>query len=102
VSARTADLADEELRRRAGFVPTARRQREAEGVNRREAELADGHAEYRFSGYVTVTGANRTALETACAEMEQAARAAHLELRRLYGRQAEAFTWTLPLGRGLR
>jgi hypothetical protein len=34
--------------------------------------------------------------------MEQAARAAHLELRRLYGRQAEAFTWTLPLGRGLR
>jgi hypothetical protein len=25
-----------------------------------------------------------------------------LELRRLYGQQAEAFTWTLPLARGLR
>jgi hypothetical protein len=102
VSARTADLADEELRRRAGVVPTARRQREAEGVSRREAELADGHAEYRFSGYVTVTGTSRAGLEASGAEMEQAARAAHLELRRLYGRQAEAFTWTLPLGRGLR
>ena len=35
------------------------------------------------------------------AEAEHAAQTAHLELRRLYGRQAEAFTWTLPLGRGL-
>jgi hypothetical protein len=24
-----------------------------------------------------------------------------LDLRRLYGRQSEAFTWTLPLARGL-
>ena len=100
-SARTADLADEELRRRAGFVPSTRRRREAEGVVQREVELADGHGEYRFSGYVTVVGADRKGLEVACAEVEQAARRAHLELRRLYGRQAEALTWTLPLGRGL-
>ena len=33
-------------------------------------------------------------------ETEQAAERAQLELRRLYGRQAEAFTWTLPLGPG--
>ncbi|MDQ6784762.1 MAG: hypothetical protein M3063_15270 [Actinomycetota bacterium] len=101
-SARTASMADEELRRRAGFLATARRQRQAEGVARREAELADGHAEYRFSGYVTVSGADRPALDVACAEVEHAAQAAHLELRRLWGRQAEAFTWTLPLARGLR
>ena len=68
---------------------------------RREAELADGHADYRFSGYVTVTAADRDGLEAACAETEQVAERAHLELRRLYGRQAEAFTWTLPLARGL-
>jgi len=101
VAARTADLADEELRSRAGFVPTARRRREADGVTRREAELADGHAELRFSGYVTVSAPSRAALEEACAEAEHAAQASHLEVRRLYGRQAEAFTWTLPLGRGL-
>ena len=101
-AARTADMADEQLRRKAGFLTTARRQREAEGVIRREAELADGHAEYRFSGYVTVSAASEAELEVARGEVEQAARQSNLELRRLYGRQAEAFTWTLPLGRGLR
>jgi hypothetical protein len=100
-SARTADLADAELRIRAGFVPSARRQREADGAMRRESELADGHAEYRFSGYVTVTAEDRGELEVSCAETEHAAQAARMELRRLYGRQAESFTWTLPLARGL-
>jgi hypothetical protein len=100
-SARTADVADEELRSRAGFLPSARRGREADGVVQREAELAEGHAEYRYSGYVTVTAANPTELAAACIEAEQRAQASHLELRRLYGRQAEAFTWTLPLARGL-
>ena len=50
---------------------------------RREAELADGHAEYRFSGYVTVTAGDREGLEAACVETEQAAQRAQLELCRL-------------------
>ena len=101
-AARTADLADEQLRQKAGFLSTARRRREAEGVLQRESELADGHAEYRFSGYVTVSAADQAQLDVACAEIEQAARQSNLEIRRLYGQQAEGFTWTLPLGRGLR
>ncbi len=101
-SARTADLADAEIRSRAGFLPSARRDREAEGATRREHELADGHVEYRFSAYVSVAAAAPDALALACAELEQAAQAARLELRRLYGRQAEALAWTLPIGRGLR
>ncbi len=101
-AARTADLADERLRERAGFLSTARRQREAEGVIRRESELADGHADYRFSGYVTVSAADPPALGMACAETEQTARQSGLELRRLYGQQLDAFTWTMPLARGLR
>jgi hypothetical protein len=100
-SARTADLADAELRSRAGFVPSARRSREADGVARREIELAEGHSEFRFSGYVTVSSDEQAGLAVACADVEHSAQAAHLELRRLYGRQAEAFTWTLPIGRGL-
>jgi hypothetical protein len=100
-SARTADVADAELRHRAGFLPSERREREAEGVIRREGELADGHAEYRFSGYVTVSASDRASLDAGCAEVEHAAQAARLDLRRLYGRQSEAFTWTLPLARGL-
>jgi hypothetical protein len=101
-SARTADAADAQLRSRAGFLSSARRDREAEGVARREHELADGHAEYRFSAYVSVAADDGDGLAAACAELEQAGQAARLELRRLYGRQADAYTWTLPLGRGLR
>jgi hypothetical protein len=100
-SARTADVADARLRDRAGFLPSARRELEADGVARRESELAEGHAEFRFSGYVTISALDRSELEAQCAEAEHAAQTAHLELRRLYGRQAEAFTWTLPLARGL-
>ncbi len=99
--ARTADLADAEIRRRGGFLTSARRGREAQAVTQREVELADGHAEYRFSGYVTVTSRSTEALDADCVRMEQAAGQARLELRRLYGQQDEAFTWTLPLGRGL-
>lgn len=101
-SARTADAADAELRARAGFLQSARRERESEGVVRREAELADGHQEFRFSGYVTVTADDRDQLHAACAAAEHAAQSAHVQIRRLYGRQEEAYTWTLPLGRGLR
>lgn len=100
-SARTADVADEELRRRAGFLSTASRQRQAEGVVAREAELANGHADYRFAGYVTVSADTPADLEESCAAVEQAAQQSFLELRRLYGQQREAQTWTLPLCRGL-
>jgi hypothetical protein len=100
-SARAADIADAEIRRRAGFVPSARRIREAEGADGREVELADGHAEFRFSAFVTVSALDEPGLAEACAEIVHAAESAHLELRRLYGRQAEAMAWTLPLARGL-
>jgi uncharacterized protein YjeT (DUF2065 family) len=99
--ARTADIADGELRRRGGFLVTARQQREQEGVEHRDTELADGHAQYRFSGYVTVTADDRDALREGCAAMEQAAGQARMDLRRLYGEQDVAFACTMPLGRGL-
>lgn len=94
-------LADEELRSRAGFVLTARQRRSREALARREEELAAGHADYRLSGYVTVTAADLDALAAACGEVEQAAERSHIDLRRLYGQQDLAFTYTLPLARGL-
>ncbi len=99
--ARTADLADGELRRRGGFLVTARHLREKASVEERDVELADGHAQYRFSGYVTVTTDTRPELTGACASVEQAAGQAGLELRLLYGAQDTAFACSLPLGRGL-
>jgi hypothetical protein len=99
--ARTADIADAELRRRGGFLATARRRREEEVLVQREDELATGHASFRFSGYVTVSASDSQALDDACGRVEQVAGQAGLELRRCYGDQSMALTCTLPFGRGL-
>lgn len=101
-SAQTAYLSDEELRSRAGYIPSERRRREYENVMRRGQELADGFSEFRFAGYVTVTASSLEELEDACSEVEQVAQQSRLELRRLYGEQDVAFTCTLPLCRGLK
>lgn len=101
-AARTTDIADEETRRRTGFVTTARKRLQQESTARREQELADGHAEFRFAGFVTVSARDQEGLERACAEVEHAAQQARLDLQRLYGQQALGFTFTLPLARGLR
>jgi hypothetical protein len=100
-ASRTADLADAELRRRGGFVSTARHARESEVLARREAELAEGHASFRYSGFVTVSAASEEDLSVACDIVQHAASQSRLALRRLYGDQASAYTCTLPLCRGL-
>ncbi len=99
---RTSGSADAELRQRHGFAVSARARREQESRLQREGELAEGHAGYLYSGYVTVTGHDVEDLEQACARIEQDAALAQLELRRLYGAQEEAFCCTLPIGRGCR
>jgi hypothetical protein len=100
-ASRTADLADSELRRRGGFVATARHTRQSEVLAQREAELADGHASFRYAGYITVSAASEPELVTACETVQHAAGQCRLVVRRLYGDQARAYTCTLPLGRGL-
>ncbi len=98
---RTADLADGELRRRGGFLVTARHTRERESVEARDTELADGHAQFRFSGYLTVTADSRDELTAAASALEQAAGQARLEVRLLYGQQDAALLCGIPVGRGL-
>jgi hypothetical protein len=101
-ASRTASLADAELRRRGGFLSTARHARESEVLARREAELAEGHASFRFSGYVTVSAPGEEELAAAVDAVQHAAGQSRLVLRRLYGDQASAYSCTLPLCRGLR
>ncbi len=101
-AARTSAAADEELRNRAGFVTTTRRSREQEALASHEKDLSDGHAFYRFAGFVTVTAFDRDQLDKACGEIEEAAARSFLDVRRLCGQQEVAFTYTLPLCRGLR
>jgi hypothetical protein len=101
-ASRTADLADAELRRRGGFVSTARHARESEVLARREAELAEGHASFRYAGFVTVSAPSEEELVAACDSVQHSAGQSRLMLRRLYGDQASGYTCTLPLCRGLR
>jgi hypothetical protein len=98
----TRDRADRELRHRFGQSETARQRQAEEAAMRRESELAAGHGEVRLAGFVTVTGRDIADLDRACARVHEQAARARLELHRMYGQQADAFTFTLPLCRGLR
>jgi hypothetical protein len=98
----TRDRADRELRHRLGQSETARQRQAEDAAMRREAELAAGHGEVRLAGFVTVSGRDQDDLRRACGEVHEHAARARLELHRMYGQQADAFTFTLPLCRGLR
>jgi len=98
----TKDRADHDLRLRFGQAETARQRQVEESTLRREAELAAGHGEVRLAGFVTVSGRDPDDLRRGCSEVHEHAARARLELHRMYGQQAEAFTFTLPMCRGLR
>ena len=98
----TSDEADEEVRTKRGFRTSAVQRRKQDAAIRREEELAAGHEEVRFAGYVTVSGRNEAELEDACSEVEHAAEQARLDLLPLWGEQDAGFVHgALPLGRGL-
>ena len=98
----TRDRADHDLRVRFGQSETARQRQAEESTLRREAELAAGHGEVRLAGFVTVSGRDPDDLRRGCAEVHEHAARARLELHRMYGQQADAFTFTLPMCRGLK
>jgi hypothetical protein len=98
----TRDRADRELRHRFGQLETARQRQAQESTLRREAELAAGHGEVRVAGFVTVSGRDPDDLRRASSQVLEHAARARLELYRMYGQQADAFTFTLPLCRGLK
>ncbi len=66
----------------------------------RERALLSGHADVRLTGLLTVTAPSLEELEAHVAEVSRAAIQSGCEVRRLYGRQARAFTaGALPLAR---
>ena len=84
-AAATSEEADEQLRAERGFRTTARRSSSAGRRSERERELAEGHQELRFAGFVTVSARDADELEIACDEVEQAAHQAYLDIQPLYG-----------------
>ena len=100
-AAKTSQVADAELRRRAGFLADRSQQRRSAHVVAREAELVDGHASLRLAGFVAVQVDEAEELAGCTAEAELAAAQAHLALRRLQGDHGRGLLATLPLAGGL-
>ncbi|MDP9401771.1 MAG: hypothetical protein M3P85_00225 [Actinomycetota bacterium] len=92
---------DEEQRTRTGFRIGARHRRAQAAVLEREAELVAGYAELEYAGFLTVSAPDEDALDRSCAEYEQVAAQAGLELRALDGRHDLGLVCSLPVGRGL-
>jgi hypothetical protein len=105
--AATETATEQSLRARIGQRTSQRQAQRDHATSSRERELAEGHAAVRYTTYVTVSvpSSKRDALanlENDVSRVELEAKRAPLRLERMWGQQAEAFTYTLPLGRGLR
>lgn len=93
-----SEESDEAMRARWGFRSGARQDQAHDAALSREVELATGFADARFALVVTVSATNEAALADACRALVSQGAQSHVELRRCYGRQAEALVASLPLG----
>jgi hypothetical protein len=103
----TETATEQSLRARVGQRTSQRQSQRDSAAQRRERELAEGHAAVRYAAYVTVSvpahaGTAHAYLEHELSRVDLEAKRAPLRLERMWGQQAEAFTYTLPLCRGLR
>lgn len=105
--AATETATEQSLRARVGQRTSQRQSQRDRAANQRERELAEGHAAVRYAAYVTVSVPSdspqaQARLEADVSRVELEAKRAPLRLERMWGQQAEAFTYGLPLCRGLR
>jgi hypothetical protein len=100
-SSATNDSLTKRIRDSWGFRDTPEREMQRDNVLRAEREAAEGHAVIAWSAYVTCSGRTLEEAEDSWAEAVSRASASNLELQRLYGLQEAAFTYTLPLARGI-
>ena len=98
---RTKREANIETRRRKGFLVRRVDTKAVTEVEAREDELVSGFAEFCYTGLVTVTAPSVDELDLRGADMEQAAANVGVELQPLWGRQADGWVASLPLGRNL-
>lgn len=93
-------VVDAEQRSRSGFRVGARHRRAESDVVARESEIVAGYAEFEYCGIIAVAAASADELEWSCAEWEQMAAHAGLQIRRLNGQHDASFACTLPVGIG--
>ncbi|CCH29299.1 SCO6880 family protein [Actinosynnema sp. NPDC047251] len=98
-----ADDARETMNRRIDRRTKRSDRREAEDLHRREAELVEGFAHFRFLGFISITATTREELEVEAGAAEAALNESTVEPHVLHWEQDQGF-WAaaLPLARGLR
>lgn len=98
----TSDAAEEVRAARQGRVADPRRARQAERVDQRAQDLANGAGGVRLVGYVTVSARGADELAIAKRKLRTAAAQAWLVLEWCDKEQDRAFVNTLPFARGIR
>ena len=98
---RTQREANIETRRRKGFIVRRADEKAVAEVEAREVELATGYVECLYTGLLTLTASTAELLDRQAADLEQVAANAGIELQPLWGRQADGWVSSLPLGRTL-
>ncbi|MGH3421394.1 MAG: SCO6880 family protein, partial [Streptosporangiaceae bacterium] len=98
--AKVAHLIDATERAKIGAIADLSDNAAYDDVLEREQALVAGHADYRFTGLVTITADALVELSDAVAAVTRAAVGCGCETRVLFGQQARAFTAAaLPLAR---
>lgn len=91
------------IRAKTGKPDSASDRAEWTALEEQEEELIAGRGEYRYSGYLTVTGTSLGDLERAASAMSSALARAGLEPQVLYDMQGEALLMNaFPTGRGVK
>jgi hypothetical protein len=89
------------FRRRHGQIETVEHSSQAEFIDRIETEISDGGTPWWWETYVTVSAPDRDELARAVRKAESACVECGLTPVVMQFAQADAFSFTLPLGRGL-
>ena len=95
--------ANEKMRARRGDGGNAVDDADLRALEEQEIGLVQGHGEYSYGGYLTITAATETDLEQAVAGARNALSRAGMEAQILYAQQGQALLVNaLPIGLGLK
>lgn len=94
---------NEQLRAKRGADGSAADAADWRALEQQEQEIANGHGEFRYGAYLTVSAADEEHLDHAIAGMRNALSRAGMEGQTLYCQQAEALMVNaLPIGLGMK
>src|SRR5437660_4674574 len=101
---RVSDKASADTRQKMGQITTSQHRDREEQGDREEREITSGYSSWRWEAYIcaSMPAGDEDAIDHAVNQIEAACTRSFLLPTRVYGEQERAFTWCLPLCRGLK